>query len=137
VGIDRLKGNNKIRKTPWRKGSASDSSPEGCAFKSRRGHLVLSLCCILRYICFIGFVYLLSTLTVFRRPLGKTTAALVNANSRLLSKVHRVPADFSPQRQLGSQAPRRTPQLSSLTDPRHRSSRRNRHRSSSFTIFGA
>jgi hypothetical protein len=23
--------------TPWRKGSASDSSPEGCAFKSRRG----------------------------------------------------------------------------------------------------
>ena len=25
--------------TPWRNGSASDSSPEGCAFKSRRGHL--------------------------------------------------------------------------------------------------
>ena len=24
--------------TPWRNGSASDSSPEGCAFKSRRGH---------------------------------------------------------------------------------------------------
>ena len=28
--------------TPWRKGSASDSSPEGCAFKSRRGHLFFS-----------------------------------------------------------------------------------------------
>jgi hypothetical protein len=28
-----------IMKTPWRKGSASDSSPEGCAFKSRRGQM--------------------------------------------------------------------------------------------------
>ncbi|KAI5856272.1 hypothetical protein BZA05DRAFT_387959 [Tricharina praecox] len=24
--------------TPWRNGSASDSRPEGCVFKSRRGH---------------------------------------------------------------------------------------------------
>jgi hypothetical protein len=40
--------------TPWRKGSASDSSPEGCAFKSRRGqrlihfHEVDELCFILQ-----------------------------------------------------------------------------------------
>ena len=28
--------------TPWRNGSASDSRPEGCAFKSRRGQLPFS-----------------------------------------------------------------------------------------------
>ena len=28
--------------TPWRNGSASDSRSEGCVFKSRRGHKLLS-----------------------------------------------------------------------------------------------
>jgi hypothetical protein len=29
--------------TPWRKGSASDSRPEGCVFKARRGQNTKSL----------------------------------------------------------------------------------------------
>ena len=29
--------------TPWRNGSASDSSSEGCVFESRRGHTFLSI----------------------------------------------------------------------------------------------